>query len=58
MVGFIATAFALKQSLNFYASQTYAPLITAYMRKYESVMKTDMNDITDRKREYYNIDDS
>ena len=58
MLAFVITAFSLKQGLNFYSAQTYAPLITAYLRRYESVIKGDKFEITDRKREYYQIDDS
>jgi len=58
MLSFLATGFLFKQVFNYYSSQTYAPLITAYMRRYESAIKGDMFEMTDRKREYYLIDDS
>ena len=38
--------------------RTYGPLIGAYFRKYSDVATTDAWEIRDRKREYYQIDDS
>jgi len=55
-VPFLAGLYA--QSFNYYTAQTYGPLIGAYLRKYRNDAKADMFDITDRKREYYEIDTS
>ena len=39
-------------------AQYYNPLIGAYLRKYKDCTKTDLFEIKDRLREYYEIDDS
>lgn len=53
-----ACGFVYNQFMNMYASQTHGPLLSAYLRKYSSCAKADMFDITDRKREFYEIDTS
>lgn len=53
-----AAAAAYAQLFNYYTAQTYGPLMGAYLRKYRDHAKSDMFDITDRKREYYEIDTS
>ena len=53
-----ATGTFYSQFMNAYASQSYSPLIGAYLRKYRAHAKADMFDITDRKREYFDIDTS
>ena len=51
-------AFAAKQAFNMWNARTYGPLIGAYLRKYDHYSAADSFDITDRKREFYQIDDS
>ena len=58
VLSFMAVANALMIPANMYASQTYGPLIGAYLRKYQDVSKNDLFEITDRKREFYQIDTS
>ena len=41
-----------------YNSQTYGPLLGAFLRKHGSQAKHDAFEITDRKREYFDIDTS
>ncbi len=41
-----------------YYGRTYGPLIGSYLRKYQNVSASDAWEIRDRKREYYQIDDS
>ena len=54
----LGTAFATKQIICAYYSRTYGPLIGSYLRKYQDAGTTDAWEIRDRKREYYQIDDS
>jgi len=55
---FLGLAGMTKVVVNQYYSRTYGPLIGAYFRKYQDVGATDAWEIRDRKREYYQIDDS
>ncbi len=58
MLSFFGMAQVFKFPLNYYAVQTYSPLIGAYLRKYSEVSANDAFEINDRKREYYQIDTS
>lgn len=58
LLSLIGTATLYKNVFQFFNSQTYGPLISAYFRKYQSLSKSDRFQITDRKREYYEIDTS
>ena len=57
-VSMFTVAYGLRRTFNSWNSSTYAPLLGAYHRKYQKVCATDLFEITDRKREYYEIDDS
>lgn len=39
-------------------AQTYGPVVSAYLKKYGSMAKADRFEITDRKREFFDIDTS
>lgn len=41
-----------------YNSMTYGPVLGAFLRKYQKFAKHDTFEITDRKREYFDIDTS
>ena len=58
MISLGAVAWAAKSCFNMWNAKTYGPVIGAYHRKYDSVCAPDLFEITDRKREYYEIDDS
>jgi hypothetical protein len=45
-----------KTGFQYYNGQTYGPLMSAFFRKYSEQAKPDTFAITDRKREYFNID--
>ena len=51
-------AFLNKTGFSAYNSHTYGPIVSAYFRKYSTVAKSDKFEITDRKREYFDIDTS
>jgi len=57
-LSFLAIAGLTKMVVCQYYGRTYGPLIGAYFRKYQHVGTTDAWEIRDRKREYYQIDDS
>lgn len=52
------TAFLYKTAFQYYNGLTNGPIISAYFRKYSQFVKSDPFDITDRKREFYDIDTS
>lgn len=54
----LGMATALHCGLTAYVSRNYGPLMGAYMRKYKDCSKNDPFEITDRTREFYQIDDS
>ena len=54
----IGCAAFTKMMICQYYSRNYGPLIGAYLRKYQDVGATDAWEIRDRKREFYQIDDS
>lgn len=51
-------AFLYKNVFQYQNGLTYGPLLSAYFRKYAKFAKADKFDITDRKREYFDIDTS
>ena len=55
---FFAVGYAAKTVFNMWSGRTYAPIIGAYLRKYDSHSTNDTFEITDRRREFYQIDDS
>lgn len=55
---FLGVALVTKMACSTYNARTYGPLIGGYLRKYQDVGATDAWEIRDRKREYYQIDDS
>eukprot|EP00354_Favella_ehrenbergii_P004923 CAMPEP_0170466570 /NCGR_PEP_ID=MMETSP0123-20130129/10482_1 /TAXON_ID=182087 /ORGANISM="Favella ehrenbergii, Strain Fehren 1" /LENGTH=238 /DNA_ID=CAMNT_0010732735 /DNA_START=15 /DNA_END=731 /DNA_ORIENTATION=+ len=54
----LGVAGASKMVICQYYSRTYGPLIGSYFRKYQNVGAADAWEIRDRKREFYQIDDS
>ena len=54
-VGIALTYKTVFQQLN---GQTYGPLLSAFFRKYHHLAQSDPFQITDRKREFYEIDTS
>jgi len=54
----IGAAFATKYAVNKYEAMTFGPITGAYFRKYNNVAAKDAWEIRDRKREFYEIDDS
>lgn len=56
MASLIGAGFLYKTAFTFFNGQQYGPLISAYFRKYSQYVKSDPFDISDRKREYYEID--
>jgi hypothetical protein len=57
-MAFIGIAGFTRMCICQYYSRTYGPLIGNYLRKYQDVGAADAWEIRDRKREYYQIDDS
>lgn len=58
VLSLFGTAYLYKTAFQFYNSSSYGPILCAYFRKYADFAKTDKFDITDRKREFYEIDTS
>ena len=58
VLSMLGLAYGARRVFNGWNAQTYGPLLGAYHRKYDKVCATDLFEITDRKREYYEIDDS
>lgn len=58
MVSLFGAAYLYKNAFTAYNSYTYGPVVSAYFRKYLSLAKADRFDITDRKREFFDIDTS
>ena len=58
VLSFFGLGLAYKQGINIYISQYYGPIFSAFFRKYQSAARTDPFEITDRKREYFDIDTS
>lgn len=57
-VSLVGAAFLYKNVFQYYNGQTYGPLLSAYFRKYQTFSSEDRFKITDRKREYFEIDTS
>ena len=57
-LSFLGVGFFYNQIFQYLNGQTYGPLLSAFFRKYSNVAKTDRFAITDRKREYFDIDTS
>lgn len=58
LLSFLGVAACTKGLVQSYYGKTYGPLIGAYLRKYQGAGTTDQFEIRDRKREFYQIDDS
>lgn len=58
VVSWFAAAFVYKTAFTAYNSITYGPVVSAFLRKYSQFAQADRFNITDRKREYYEIDTS
>jgi hypothetical protein len=58
VLSLLGTAFLFKNAFQYYNGCTYGPIISAYFRKYSKDAKADRFAITDRKREYFDIDTS
>jgi hypothetical protein len=52
----LAIGYGFKTLFNAWNAQTYGPVIGAYLRKYSAAGAADTFEISDRKREYYQID--
>jgi len=57
-LSFVGVGYLYNQVFQYANSQTYGPLLSAFFRKYQNVAKNDRFAITDRKREYFDIDTS
>ena len=58
ILSFVGVSYVAKTLFNKYNARTYGPLVGAYLRKYDDHATPDPFELTDRKREYYHIDDS
>ena len=58
LASFLAIGYGFKSIFNAWNAQTYAPLVGAYLRKYQNHACQDPFDIKDRRREFYQIDTS
>lgn len=58
LLSILGAGFLYKNVFQYYNGQTYGPLLSAFFRKYADVAKADKFAITDRKREYFDIDTS
>jgi hypothetical protein len=58
VLSLVGTAFLYKNVFQAFNGQTYGPVLSAFFRKYGNEAKTDKFAITDRKREYFEIDTS
>jgi hypothetical protein len=58
MCSFFGVAYGFKCLFNAFNGQTYGPLVGAYLRKYDQDITADRFEMSDRKREYYEIDTS
>ena len=56
VLSFFAGAAVFKNGIAAYIAPDYQPLIGAFLRKYHHVASADPFDLTDRKREFYQID--
>jgi hypothetical protein len=58
LLSVFGTGFLFKTAFTAYNANTYGPVVSAFLRKHAEQSRTDRFDITDRKREYYEIDTS
>ena len=58
VLSWLAISWGIKNVFNAVNGQTYGPIMGAYLRKYENKGTSDLFEITDRKREFYQIDTS
>lgn len=58
MLSIFGTGLLYKSAFQALNGQTYGPLLSAFFRKYQNAAKADTFAITDRKREYFEIDTS
>ena len=58
LLSFIGIAAVTKMAVCQYYGRSYGPLIGSYFRKYSAQGTPDAWEIRDRKREFYQIDDS
>jgi hypothetical protein len=56
VLSFVGMSWAYSNIFSFYNSQYYGPICTAFFRKYSQFAQPDMFGISDRKREFYEID--
>lgn len=56
LLSMLGMAWAVKTSVQLYNGFYYGPIFSAYFRKYGNYAKTDIYQISDRKREFYYID--
>jgi len=56
LVSWWAVAYSFKTAFNAYNAHTYGPIVGAYLRKYGNHGASDPLEITDRKREFFQID--
>ena len=54
----LGTAFVYKTIFNAFNAQYYGPVVSAFLRKYGTQAQADKFAITDRKREFFQIDTS
>lgn len=54
----IGSAFLYKNAFMYFNGNQYGPTMSALFRKYQTAAKADRFEITDRKREYFDIDTS
>ena len=58
IVSFFGLGAAYREVFNWHNAYQYNPLMGAYLRKYDQVITSDMWEMRDRKREFYEIDTS
>jgi len=58
VASFFGVSWGFKTIFNINNSYTYGPIIGAYLRKYQDNTANDTFELTDRKREFYQIDTS
>ena len=58
VVSVFGLGYLYKQAINAHTSMFYGPVLAAFIRKHGHHGKADLFDITDRKREYFELDTS
>ena len=56
VLSIFGSAFVYKTIFAAYNATTYGPVVSAFLRKYSDLAKADKFAITDRKREFFDID--